>query len=169
MKGQDVLVRAFAELASRYPTWSVRLVGPCEDPAYEGELRTLAERAGIGGRVQWLGYLEQDAIDREYARASIFCLPSVHSESGGQVKYEAAAFGLPIVTTDVPCRADAIEMGCAVARAGDANELARELERLMADEGERRRTSHESQSRLGSYREIAALYLSRPGAVAVDV
>jgi glycosyltransferase involved in cell wall biosynthesis len=169
MKGQAVLLKAFAELANRFPSWSVRLVGPVDDPQYQDELRTFAQEHGLASRVAWPGFLDQAAIDGEFARASIFCLPSVFSENGGQVKYEAAGFGLPVVTTDVPCREDAVEMGCRVSHAGDVAGLASELERLMRDEPERRRVSRESQTRLQSYRDLARTYLRATQGYGVDV
>lgn len=164
MKGQDVLVRAFAQLAGRFPAWSLRLVGPVDDPAYQEELVALAVDQGITERVVFSGFLQQAMVDREFSRASVFCLPSVHSESGGQVKYEATAFGLPIVTTDVPCGPDAIEMGCLVARSRDASDLATQLGRLMGDERERERVSNGAQSKLGSYLDLVRTYLSATSA-----
>jgi glycosyltransferase involved in cell wall biosynthesis len=159
MKGQDVLLKAFGSLAERFPDWSVRLVGPVDDPGFREELRAIAAEQGISERVAFLGFLDPAAIDREFTRASVFCLPSLHSESGGQVKYEAAAFGLPIVTTDVPCRADALEMGCRVVRAGDAAGLALELGKLMGEATERSRVANAAQGGLQPYRSLAPLYL----------
>ena len=158
MKGQDILLRAFQSLAARYPEWSVRLVGPVDDPEFQEELRATAIQLGLSERFVLTGFQDPAALASEFSRASVFCLPSVHSESAGQVKYEATALGLPVVTTDVPCGRDAREMGWLVARAGDPEELAASLERLMRDEGERARVAARSQSGLKSYLDLARTY-----------
>jgi glycosyltransferase involved in cell wall biosynthesis len=163
MKGQDVLLRAFVRLADRYPAWSIRLVGPTDDPAFEHELREFASQNGLTERVVFRGFLDPPEVDSEFARASVFCLPSTHSENAGQVQYEATAFGLPVVTTDVACARDALEMGWFVARARDVVDLAEKLEGLMRDGSERARASHQAQSRQRSYLDLVRMYLSIAG------
>ncbi|MCI4343417.1 MAG: glycosyltransferase family 4 protein [Thermoplasmata archaeon] len=169
MKGQAILLQAFEQLAAQFPEWSVRLVGPVDDPAYRDELLAFAAEHGLANRVVIAGFLDQAEVDREFTRASVFCLPSIHSETAGQVKYEATGFGIPVVTTDVPCGPDAIEMGWWVAPAGDASDLARQLRGLLGDASERQRVAHGAQSKLRSYRELAEAYLLASRATTVEV
>ena len=159
MKGQDVLLRAFSMLAEGYPSWSVHLVGPEQDGKFKQELIDYLEEQHLEGRVTFAGQVEERVIDAEYARAAIFCLPSVHSENAGQVKYEATAAGLPVVTTDVPCGRDAIDNGWAVSPAGDPASLAAQLEVLMRDEETRRVRVERAHSVLISYKDVASLYI----------
>ena len=159
MKGQDVLLRAFSKLAPSYPRWSVRLIGPETDPAFKQELVDYVISQGLERRVAFIGFAEEREIDEEYARAAIFCLPSVRSESAGNVKYEATAAGLPVVTTDVPCGQDAVDMGWLVAPAGDSSSLATQLEVLMRDRDARRRVTMQAQSLQISYEDVATLYI----------
>lgn len=163
MKGQDVLLRAFSMLTTKYPQWSIRLVGPEQDVAFKQELIEYAVTHDLKNKVTFLGSVEERVIDSEYRRASIFCLPSVHSESAGQVKYEATACGLPVVTTDVPCGRDALEMGWRLARAGDVASLATQLDVLMNDEDERRRVVAHAQSLQIPYEDVASLYIRELG------
>lgn len=163
MKGQDVLLRAFASLVKTYPSWSVHLVGPLCDSDFKKELEDYVIAEGLSGRVAYLGFLDDSKLEEEFASASILCLPSVRSENAGQVKYEAAASGLPVVTTDVPCRKDAEEMGCLVAVAGSATDLAEKLGMLMRDEAERARISKGMRNRLISYLDVARTYLAAIG------
>lgn len=58
----------------------------------------------IGEYVHFVGSVSHDEIQRYYAAANIFCLPS-HHESLGIVNLEAMATGTPVITT----RIDAIE------------------------------------------------------------
>jgi glycosyltransferase involved in cell wall biosynthesis len=48
--------------------------------------------------LHFLGHLSRDAMAREFARADVFCLPSL-SEGSATVVYEAFACGVPVVTT----------------------------------------------------------------------
>lgn len=161
MKGQDVLLRAFSLVAEKYPTWSVHLAGPEEDEKFKQELVNFIEEHRLKGRVKFTGFIEQSEIDAEYLRAAIFCLPSVHTESAGQVKFEATACGLPVITTDFPCGRDAVEMGWFVAPAGDSASLAAHLEALMRDNEARRIAVLRAQSRQISYEEVALLYIRK--------
>lgn len=159
MKGQDVLLRAFSMLAGKYPSWSVRLVGPEEDRTFKQELVGYIVSQSLERKVTFTGAVDENTLDLEYSMAAIFCLPSVELESAGQVKYEATACGVPVVTTDVPCGRDATDMGWLVARAGDPVSLASQLEVLMADEHVRRKTAERAQRLQSSYEEVAAQYL----------
>jgi len=48
--------------------------------------------------LNFLGHLNREAMAREFARADVFCLPSI-TEGSATAIYEALAHGLPIVTT----------------------------------------------------------------------
>jgi len=154
MKGQDVLLKAFFRIAGRFPEWSIHLVGPVEDPGFQDELRGMAAQGGWTDRVVMSGFVEESELEREFSAASVFCLPSVHSENAGQVQYEATARGLPVITTDVVCAADAEEMGWIVTRAGSVDDLAKKLEGLLEDEGRRAGTADRAQTRQGTYLDL---------------
>ena len=153
-KGQDVLLRAFESLAPIFPEWSLRFAGPTVSVDYLAELVKATEAPALRGRVAFLGFVSQERIDSEYARAAIFCLPTLR-ESAGQVKYEAAASGVPVVTTDVPCARDAEELGWLVAPAGDARTLGAKLAHLMEADARRRDISARAMDRLETYEDLA--------------
>jgi glycosyltransferase involved in cell wall biosynthesis len=162
LKGQENLLKAFEPLTEEFPGWTVRFVGPVDDPAYLDSLRATSSRPRLLNGVSFRGLLNRDEIDRECRIASIFCLPSL-KESAGQVKYEATACGLPVITTDVPCRRDAVDMGWIVVKAGEVEELRTALAALMRDETARRKVSELAQTRQESYLDIARVYLSAVG------
>ena len=95
-KGHDLLMRAFAAIASRCPGWSVTIWG-------EGELRTelevLRDHLGLQGRVFLPGRTKR--IHEEMKRADLFIMPSRH-ESFGNALCEAMACGLPVISFDCP-------------------------------------------------------------------
>ncbi len=85
------------------------------------------------GLVEWWGHV--DDMPATFAQADIFCLPSHYREGVPKVLLEAAAMGLPIVTTDMPgCRDVVIdgESGLLVPPR-DESALTQALERLIAD------------------------------------
>lgn len=92
------------------------------------------------GIVEWWGH--RDDIASIFQQASIACLPS-YREGLPKVLLEAAACGLPIVTTDVPGCRDVVsrENGILVPR-GSTNELAAALAQLIAN--------HELRAQMGA-------------------
>jgi glycosyltransferase involved in cell wall biosynthesis len=102
-KGQDVLVDALAEVASRHPglSWSCACVGPVRrDPAYAGRVRGLIERRGLGDRVRLSGPRTGADLAADYAAADLVVLPSL-AEPYGMVVTEALARGLPVLASAV--------------------------------------------------------------------
>jgi glycosyltransferase involved in cell wall biosynthesis len=96
-KGQDLLIRALASLRDR--AWSCTLVGSQDrDRTYATGVHSAARAAGLGGRIEWTGELDDDALQAAYHEADLFVLPS-HYEGFGMVVAEALARGLPVITT----------------------------------------------------------------------
>ncbi len=158
-KGQNILLAAFAEIAKRHPDWKLRFAGPVEDNAFMSELKAQAHKSSLEARVSFLGPISEADLDREYHRASIFCLPSLQ-ENAGNVRFEAVASGLPVIATDVPCASDATELGWFVVRAGDQGDLSTVLEELMKSPATRAQGSTRAQARLISYTDVAQSYIS---------
>lgn len=97
-KGVESLLRAFTKVEG---DTELHLVGPIEET-----FRPVLDRL-ITDHVIVHGPLSGSRLESVYARADIFCLPSVE-EGMGLVLLEAMARGLPIVTTDVVGGADLI-------------------------------------------------------------
>lgn len=69
--------------------------GPLEE-----QLRLLAKKYGLGGKVRFLGYVDLKEIPKYLAVADIFCRPSL-SEGFGSSFIEAMASGIPVIATPV--------------------------------------------------------------------
>lgn len=94
-KGFDVLLRALANV----PEATLLLVGKGE---CETELRALARQLGIEARVNFAGFIADDALAATYAQADVLCLPSLErSEAFGVVLLEAMRAGVPVVASDI--------------------------------------------------------------------
>jgi glycogen(starch) synthase len=92
-KGLDHLVRAMPEVVARVPGARLLVAGRGER---EGALRRLVGELGLGGSVEFLGFVPDDALPALYARASVFAMPSLY-EGFGIVMLEAMASSLPVV------------------------------------------------------------------------
>jgi phosphatidylinositol alpha-1,6-mannosyltransferase len=90
-------LRAFATLSPDFPDWRFVVVGGGDNLA---EYENLATEAVPGGRVRFLGRIDDGALRQAYRTASIFCLPSL-KEGFGMVYAEAMANGLPVVAADI--------------------------------------------------------------------
>lgn len=97
-KGQNVLVEAFAALASDYADVDLLLVG-ATDKALTS-LRELCVAKGIESRVHIFSDIPHNQVADYFRRATIFALPS-RQEPFGIVILEAGAFGLPVVASRV--------------------------------------------------------------------
>ncbi len=143
-KGVDVLLRAMAHVEA-----DLVLVG--RGPL-ESDLRALAARLGIAGRVSFVPFLDAPRLAAWYHAADVFCLPSVaRSEAFGLVQLEAQAAGTPVVstrlTTGVPFVNQDGVTGLTVPP-GDADALAAALNRLLEDEALRLRLGTQGRDRV---------------------
>jgi UDP-glucose:(heptosyl)LPS alpha-1,3-glucosyltransferase len=147
-KGLEPLIAALA-LA---PEWTLLVAGGGEELRY----RRLAERAGVGAAVRWLGV--RNDVERVYDLADAFVLPSSY-ETFSLVTFEAAASGLPILATPVNGVRELIvdgENGLLITREPDV--IASRLRELGA--------APEMRARLGAAARSAALGFGRERMVA---
>lgn len=108
VKGQDVLIRAFAAIAADHPDANLVLVG-ANGPLLP-TLRDLCKSEGIASRVSFHTDVNHDLIAPHFRQASLFVLPS-RSEAFGLVLLEAGCFGLPVIASKVGGIPEIIEDG----------------------------------------------------------
>jgi rhamnosyl/mannosyltransferase len=126
-KGFEHLVRAMKEVDGH-----LVIIG--EGPL-RGELEREAERAGVEGRVTFLGHVEE--VAPYYHAADLFALPSVaRSEAFGIVQLEAMACRKPVVNTRLDSGVTYVSVdgvtGLTVPPA-DSEALAAALNQLLTD------------------------------------
>jgi glycosyltransferase involved in cell wall biosynthesis len=97
-KGCDILVDAFARVASAYPELDLVIAGPDQN-GWRAALEPVARAFGIAERIHWPGMLSGDAKWGAFRDCRAFVLPS-HQENFGVVVAEALAAGRPVLITD---------------------------------------------------------------------
>jgi L-malate glycosyltransferase len=120
VKGLDVLLRAFAEVAATTPETTLELVG---DGPLTPSLRELAVELGISERVEFSGPARPPEIAERLRASDVFVLSS-HSENMPLVALEALCCGLPVAATDVGGVPEAVGEDGALAPPGDPAALA---------------------------------------------
>ena len=129
-KGHDDLLDAWRILRERVPGWQLLVVG--DGPRRAHLERRVAEMA-LGGEVTFAG--NQDDVPAWFACAAIAVLPSYGDEGVPQSLMQAAACGLPAVSTPIGAIAEAVVDGVTglLVPPRDVPALAAALERLMTD------------------------------------
>lgn len=133
-KGFDLMIDAFAIIASQFPAWYVDIYGHGED---ENMLRQKINSKGLEGRVNIYSPIEN--IYEEYNNSAFLVLSSRY-ESFGLVLIEAMSCGLPIVAFN--CKygpSDIIENGVdgLLAADGDIKDLADKMLWMINHSNER--------------------------------
>lgn len=140
-KGYKDLIKAFAKIANKFPTWKLTIAG-------NGEIeqgKHLAELLGISDQVDFLGWVNGPEKEKAFQEASVFCLPS-YAEGFPMAVLDAWAYGLPVITTPVGGIPDVAKDGenMLLFTPGDIDKLASNLERMIKDEDLREKISEES-------------------------
>jgi phosphatidylinositol alpha-mannosyltransferase len=126
-KGLEVLLRALAELPDDVTCW-VASDGP--------ETERLQHDFADDRRIEWLGRITDAEKVARLKGATVFCAPSLRSESFGVVLLEAMAADTPIVATELPGYLRVARPGVdgLMVAPGDAGALADALRSVLADD-----------------------------------
>jgi glycosyltransferase involved in cell wall biosynthesis len=131
-KGIHTLISAVA----RVPDVLLDLVGDAPDPVYAARVRRAIAARRVATRVRVYGSLGRTALERRYAAASVFVLPTIR-EGYPLVFVEALAHGLPIVGCDIPAVREVTGGAAILVAPGRVRALAAALRKLVADEPSR--------------------------------
>lgn len=128
-KGVPYLLKALSHVKTPY---QLRVAGEGSlKPAYQ----KLAVELGIDDRVEFLGWIDDDALRVAYSQARVTVVPSIMPEPFGKVGIEAMANGCPVVAFDVGGIPDWLHHGSNgyLVPARDILALADRLEQLLED------------------------------------
>lgn len=130
-KRQDLLIKAFANLATEYPEWELEFWGEC-DNKYGRSLQSWIKRRKLDKRILFKG--ETSSINDEYISSDIFAFPSRY-EGFPNALGEAMAAGLPsIVCRDCFSCTQLIQDGVTgLIAEPNAEDIANKLKHLMGN------------------------------------
>ena len=152
-------VEALAQLVVKRTDALLVIAGKMNSASYEARVREAIQRHNLPDRVEFLGHVSQERLQRELAKASVFLLPSFQ-ETAPRAISEAMAAGVPVVTSNrcgMPYMVSEGDSGFLV-DPDDTAQIAARVERVLTDEQLRHSMSRRS-------REIA-LARFHPNAVA---
>ena len=146
-KNQRSLVEAVAQLDPGSGV-NLRLAGPVGEADYGESLEAAIQNHGLRQRVDLYGSLSGPAVREELAKAAVFALTSF--EEGAPMGIaEAMAAGIPILTSNrcgMPYMVRHGETGFLV-DPNDIHDIARNLNRLLADSALRKRMGEMARTR----------------------
>lgn len=137
-KRPDLLLRALRRVSAEH--WTLRVIG---DGPERAAAEALAKASGFGGRVRFLGNLDNREVRRELAESDLLVLPS-QWDGWGAVVNEALMSGARVVCSDFCGAADLVrDTAYGAVFRGDSPEslaavLREQLARGPADSMERR-------------------------------
>lgn len=126
-KNQEMMIRAFAKVADKFPDWQLVIYG--EGPLRES-LESIVESLEMQDRVLLPGRTEH--VIEELRKSKIFCMSSDY-EGMSNSMIEAVCVGLPIATTDVSGVKELVENGVngVIIPCGDVDKLSTTFSDLM--------------------------------------
>lgn len=137
IKGFPHLIDACALLRQRGVSFECQIIG--EGPL-RASLQARIDRLGLAAQVRLLGACKQETVREHLHAASVFALPSVVTPQGDRdgipvALMEAMACGAPVVSTRVSGIPELVEheVNGLLADPGDAEDLARCLQRQLLD------------------------------------
>ena len=131
-KRVDVLIRAMARLADRFPEAELLVIGK---GSARPSLEKLAKELGLGDRTRFTGFISNAERDALLAQCRV-CVCASEKEGWGLTVIEANRVGTPVVASDVPGLRDSVcngQTGLLVPY-GDVDAFAKAIGRFLEDD-----------------------------------
>ena len=133
-KGHYEVLKALPQVVAKHPDVKLLFAGSDEDHGAGEKLRALAEDAGVGEHVEFLGPISFEPKVELLRTSTLMILPS-HGENMPISVLEGMAARMPVVSTRVGAIPEVLDEGKAglLIDAGDWEALAESINRLLDD------------------------------------
>ena len=130
-KGVDNVLEVLSQVAERIPNLHYTVIGDGTDLERH---RELAQRLGVGSRVTFLGFVDEETLRAAYQGCDLFVLPSA-GEGFGFVFLEAMKFGKAVVAANSGGAPEVVADGVTgrLVEYGNQEQLARTLIDLLTN------------------------------------
>jgi glycosyltransferase involved in cell wall biosynthesis len=131
-KGVGFLIECIPSISNEFRNVNFALAGKGPE---EPRLRSRVKELGIEDYVTFMGLLDKNALAKLYAISDIVVAPQICFEAFGRVVLEAMLAQKPVITTNVGAPREFVQhmKTGIVIKAGDPNELAKWITRLLED------------------------------------
>jgi len=139
-KGLEVLLSAYRSLLARHPALRLTIAG-AEHPRFPGYLEDVRLRSTDLAGIRWLGPVPEERVRTLFEQSQIVVLPYRASTGSSSVAFQAAAWGRPLVVSDIPemgSLADENGLDVRFFHNGSAQGLAQAVSSLLASPDTRR-------------------------------
>ena len=92
-------IEAFARVVRNGIDGTLVIAGQAKEAAYLEKMKACIGQNGLSDKVELLGHIDHDQLDKELARASVFLLPS-RQENSPMAIAEAMAAGVPTIAAN---------------------------------------------------------------------
>jgi len=138
-KGIETMIRAFIDLAKKYPNIRLETVGPQTaemgaEPDFVASMRELIDNVGLMNRIKICEPIfDRKLLDEKIASADIVCLPSLGGETLNMAVLECARLSKPLIVSDLPANRPLVHDGLNgfFAKAGDVNDWSRVMQKTF--------------------------------------
>jgi glycosyltransferase involved in cell wall biosynthesis len=149
LKGHKFVIKGIAEACKSHPGFRVKLlcVGRVLDAGYHRGILALAKEEGLEDRIIFMDYSTD--IRGILSAADVFTLPSKR-EGFSRSLLEAMGMGLPVIATNIPAIAEAVEdqSGGILVDDGDVDAMAAAILKLCQEPDLRERMGRRNRERV---------------------
>jgi glycosyltransferase involved in cell wall biosynthesis len=132
LKGLSILLNALAQLRAEFPQLQLLVIGKLKP---DGVTEKLINSLNLSSFVEFKSGITTEELVNAYAESRIAIVPSLY-EGFGLPAGEALACGIPLICSDGGALPEVVGGAACLVKAGDVNELAQAVRRLLNDESE---------------------------------
>jgi len=114
------------------------------------DIDKIIRRAGLAGRVRWLGFIPQENLPSLYAMADGFAFPSLY-EGFGLPPLEAMAAGVPVLASHATCIPEVLGTAAILVDPYDVEAIADGLVRMVSSDALRDQMIDQGRRHAGTY------------------